>query len=166
MTDLSDIFAKLEVRMEDITPAAASTFKAEGSFDEPQAAIRFMLAGNATVTLRSAQTNARFTFRIRASEDGRIHFVSLLNGPDNETAYAYFGYIRRGVFFHGGAKAKVGADAPSAKAFSWSWMKLSQNTMPPKLEIWHEGRCGRCARKLTVPESVASGFGPECAGKM
>jgi hypothetical protein len=29
--------------------------------------------------------------------------------------------------------------------------------------VWHEGRCGRCGRKLTVPESIESGFGPECA---
>ena len=31
------------------------------------------------------------------------------------------------------------------------------------LEVWHEGRCGRCNRALTVPESIASGIGPECA---
>jgi len=30
------------------------------------------------------------------------------------------------------------------------------------LEIWHEGRCGRCNRKLTVPASIALGIGPEC----
>jgi hypothetical protein len=32
----------------------------------------------------------------------------------------------------------------------------------PNLEIWHEGRCGRCGRKLTVPESIHNGYGPEC----
>lgn len=26
-----------------------------------------------------------------------------------------------------------------------------------------EGKCGRCARRLTTPESVQLGFGPECA---
>lgn len=30
------------------------------------------------------------------------------------------------------------------------------------VEIWHEGKCGRCGRQLTVPESIESGFGPEC----
>jgi hypothetical protein len=30
------------------------------------------------------------------------------------------------------------------------------------LEVWHEGRCGRCGRALTVPESVERGIGPEC----
>src|SRR5882672_9405186 len=34
------------------------------------------------------------------------------------------------------------------------------------IEIWHSGSCGRCGRTLTVPESVLSGFGPECINKM
>jgi hypothetical protein len=33
-------------------------------------------------------------------------------------------------------------------------------------KVHHEGRCGRCGRTLTVPESIESGIGPECAKKM
>jgi hypothetical protein len=33
-------------------------------------------------------------------------------------------------------------------------------------EVYHEGRCGRCNRKLTVPESIETGLGPECASKL
>ena len=36
--------------------------------------------------------------------------------------------------------------------------------LPKTVEVWHEGICGRCGRKLTVPESVERGLGPECAG--
>lgn len=28
--------------------------------------------------------------------------------------------------------------------------------------VHHEGRCCRCGKRLTVPESVKSGWGPEC----
>jgi hypothetical protein len=125
----------------------------------------FALAGKATLTLVSRVTEARFTYQVRASADGQVYFVNLLNGPDNENHYSYFGYIRRGIFFHGGAKAKIGYDAPSVKAFDWTWKALSRDLLPATLEVWHEGRCGRCNRKLTVPSSVASGLGPECAGK-
>jgi hypothetical protein len=38
--------------------------------------------------------------------------------------------------------------------------------MPDGVVIWHEGRCGRCGRRLTVPESIESGYGPECIGKI
>ncbi|MGQ4872128.1 MAG: DUF6011 domain-containing protein, partial [Candidatus Thorarchaeota archaeon] len=32
--------------------------------------------------------------------------------------------------------------------------------LPEKVRIWHEGKCGRCGRRLTVPESIESGYGP------
>lgn len=137
---------------------------------------QFAEAGNATITLRSKATDTRFTYRIQAphhegnegTNSGRnvgseFRFVKLLTGADNENSYSYLGYIRRGVFFHGGGKTKIGQDAPSALAFAWAWRKLQQGELPDNLEIWHEGRCGRCHRKLTVPSSIASGFGPECS---
>jgi len=52
------------------------------------------------------------------------------------------------------------------KAFTFFWKFVAQNVMPPQMDVHHEGRCGRCNRKLTVPESIENGLGPECAGKM
>jgi hypothetical protein len=142
---------------------------------EHDKSLAFIMAGNATVTFVSKKTGARFTFRIQAPHkegnegtnaardvSSQMRFVQVLTGQDNENSYRYLGYIKRGVFFHGGAKAKIGADAPSAKAFAWAFKTLTQGGDTSSLEIWHEGRCGRCARKLTVPDSVASGYGPEC----
>lgn len=136
----------------------------------------FALAGNATLTLVSNTTGTRFTFKIQApfskteenvrDFDSDIRFVKVLTGADNENSYSYLGYIRRGVYFHGGAKARVGDGAPSAKAFAWTWSHLAKDVLPPVLEVWHEGRCARCSRKLTVPSSIESGFGPECARKV
>jgi hypothetical protein len=34
------------------------------------------------------------------------------------------------------------------------------------LEVWHEGRCAKCGLKLTVPQSIMTGFGPTCAKKL
>lgn len=145
-------------------------------FTSAAAARAFAQAGNSTVTLRSKATDVRFTYKLQAPHrpgsegtnaardtNSDMRFVKVLNGSDNETSYAYMGFIRRGVFFHGGNKARVGYDAPSAKAFAWAWKMLQMDALPQTLEVWHEGRCGRCARKLTVPSSIASGFGPECA---
>lgn len=129
-------------------------------------ALRFMLAGHAIVTLRSKKTMTRFTYKLTKSDDGRVIFVGLLRGPDNTEDYSYLGYIRRDVYFHGGAKAKISVDADSAKAFDWSYRQLVKGAMPPQLEVWHEGSCGCCGRVLTVPESVASGFGPTCAARL
>jgi hypothetical protein len=127
-----------------------------------------MMAGNATVTLVSVKSGTRFTYKVSKPDngDGSFLFVSLLTGPDNWSNYQYFGYIRRGIFFHGGAKAKIGSEAPGAKAFAWAFSNLAKDHLPETLEVWHEGKCGRCGRKLTVPSSIASGFGPECINKI
>jgi hypothetical protein len=52
----------------------------------------------------------------------------------------------------------------SVKAFDWFFNnRVSCNTdLPESVEFFHEGRCGKCGRKLTTPESVTAGFGPEC----
>jgi hypothetical protein len=124
-----------------------------------------MLGGNATVTLVSLKTGTRFTFKIRANDTGDVHFVSLLRGPDNERDFSYLGRIANMGLFPGRRNAKpgdVGVDAPSSKAFQFAWAQLLHDRLHDQLEIWHEGRCGRCNRKLTVPSSIASGFGPEC----
>ena len=139
-------------------------------------ALRYMQAGKATVTFKSCKTGTRFTYRISAPRDdeGKIdvssdmRFVALLNGSDNESSYQYFGFLRRGVFFFGKReKVRVSANAPSARAFKWVWKQLQSGRNPGSvMEIWHEGHCGKCGRKLTVPESIRSGIGPECAARM
>lgn len=125
----------------------------------------FVLAGNARVTLQSAATGARFTYRVRVSDDGGLYFVSVLTGADNESDYEYLGVIRADAFAHG-KKSRLSREAPSARAFAWAWPHLAAGRCPDVLTVWHEGRCGRCNRPLTVPASIASGFGPECIEKV
>lgn len=129
-----------------------------------EAVLRFALAGNATLTLRSRVTGERRTYRIRACDDKPgLFFVGALRGSDNTSDYSYIGIIRDGEFRHGEAKAKMGADSVAVRAFAWSWRYLSDGKVPEQLEVWHEDRCGRCGRALTVPESIETGLGPECA---
>jgi Family of unknown function (DUF6011) len=142
-----------------------------GQLTSALAVKQFALAGKSTLTLVSRKTGTRFTYRISGAIDpsSDVFFVSLLNGPDNEQDYKYLGRIARDVFWHGRKTPRPGdisRDAPSAKAFAWSWKAIVQGILPESLEIWHEGRCGRCNRKLTVPSSVESGFGPECINKI
>lgn len=126
----------------------------------------YALAGDATLTVQSSRTGERFTFKIEASkpEAGRagVHFVSVLTGSNNEWSYTYLGTIFADGKFRVTKRSPIAADAPSAIAFAW----LARNFEDPRVEVWHEGVCGRCGRKLTVPESIDSGIGPTCAGKL
>jgi hypothetical protein len=126
---------------------------------------KFCLAGNATITLRSAKTEKRWTYRIRKAEDkDDWWWVDILKGEDNGRDFGYIGQIRGSVTprYARGRKCWESFHAAS-DAFEWAWRHVvEREVLPPGLEVWHEGRCGRCARKLTVPESIESGFGPEC----
>lgn len=134
---------------------------------EGPAIARFVLAGDARFTIVSPKTGSRFTFRVQRSKDEGDDrcFVKVLTGPDNGGDYAYLGTIFAaavsvGSYVHG-SRSRISREAPSAQAFAWFWRKLAFGA--PACEVWHLGRCGRCGRDLTVPESIASGLGPECA---
>ena len=137
-------------------------------FTDAAAALSALTAGNATITLVSKKTGARFTYNVKApkEDNGTVRFVSVLTGSNNESDFSYAGVVRKGQGFSTTAKSKVGPDAPSVQAFGWAFAAIRSGTIPANLEVWHEGRCCRCGRKLTVPESVASGIGPDCAEKM
>lgn len=128
---------------------------------------RFILAGNATATFVSPTGN-RFTYRIRAKEvepEKVLHFVSVLTGSNNEEDYQFIGTIFGGNTFKHGRKARIGCDAPSVRAFMWAFPRIVADADLQGMEVFHEGTCGACGRKLTVPESIESGFGPVCAEK-
>jgi hypothetical protein len=125
----------------------------------------FIFAGNATFTLRSKKTGDRFTYKIRKPDEAKPWFVSLLTGSNNENDFTFFGTVfADGRYTHSG-KSRLAYDATGPKAFAWFLQGIKSGVVPTQLEIWHEGRCGRCGRTLTVPESIELGLGPECATK-
>jgi len=136
----------------------------------------FVNGGKAVFTVESVKTGKRFTYRIakpadketgKIDHDAAIAFVAALTGSDNTRDYSYFGNIRNGLRYEHGRKAKLSADAPSVAAFEWFWRTVvTQQTLPSALRVYHEGRCGRCGRALTVPASIRSGIGPECAKRV
>lgn len=97
-----------------------------------------------------------------------VYWVSYLSGPDNTASYTYMGKLDA---FTGQV-----TPTPRSKVTEGAFvLKLLNRTLA---RVWsddhaayeqagfrthHEGKCGRCGRALTVPESVTSGIGPECA---
>ena len=144
--------------------------KMRGRLYTAQAVKLFALAGNAIITIVSQKTGVRFTYRINQCVDDRgttkqrkeLWFVALLSGPDNADDYRYMGTIAYAGAYKHGVKSRIGSDAPSVTAFRWFWDHITRGSLPDGISVWHEGSCGRCGRKLTVPSSVMTGFGPEC----
>jgi hypothetical protein len=104
-----------------------------------------------SLTLRSAKTGQRFTYRVaRPSGQGadRPWLVSILAGPDNERDYVYLGLLRpqRGsvILQHTAWRAWVPGRSTSAPAWrAWEFLTravLQGGRMPAALEVFHEGR--------------------------
>lgn len=126
----------------------------------------YILGGKGIITVVSVKTGRRFTYKFQTPADDAPIFVSVLSGPDNINDYMYMGMIWKRSKFVITKKSKVGATAPCAVAFSWVFRAIMAGKLPEAVEVYHEGTCGRCGRKLTVPSSIITGLGPVCAGRM
>lgn len=166
---------KSEVPATKYRPVQLEEGALRGQMTERTVIQRFIEAGNATLTVVSKKSGTRFTFKFARPDaevgKSRPIWVSLLNGPDNTADFNFLGTIWPDAtttyrYRHGG-KSKVSMGAASVQALQWFTAALHIGAGKlAQCEVWHEGRCGRCGRKLTVPASIESGFGPECAGKM
>ena len=137
----------------------------EHKFATAEDARAFILSGNAYLTIRSLKTQVRYTFRVKRSKSDDIYWVSTLYGVDNTSNYSYVGMIASDGKFMLTGKSRFNEKSPQCEAFSWVWGWLREGVIKDTLEVWHEGRCGVCGRKLTVPESIEKGIGPECQKK-
>ena len=63
-------------------------------------------------------------------------------------------------------KSRVAADSKSVLGFGYLVNDLMADRMPKDMQVQHEGACGRCGHKLTHPDSITRGIGPECAGQV
>jgi hypothetical protein len=143
----------------------------------------FVTAGNATLTIEvptewaaNHGSKPHYTFKVRKKEDrnnpnNSVYFVSILTGPDNTSDYKYVGLLNPN---NGSVRttAKSAYDANSIpmrllnRSLACVWANNTDAIEAAGFKLHHAGKCGRCGRKLTVPESIETGLGPECAGRV
>lgn len=124
-----------------------------------------ILTHNGVLTIRSLRTGAHRTFKL-CTQPADAEFapgarvVSMLTGPDNETDYRGFAFLR-----------------PDGRIAVWkkycgdtSWVqyatmleRLDAHVQVGNLTVEWSTSCRRCNRRLTTPESIELGIGPECA---
>lgn len=131
----------------------------------------FFFAGNATFTV-AAPSGERYTFKAKKpkASDGagaKPVFLSLLTGQNNETDYTYLGILDILGRVRLTKASKMQSDSKPIRVAQWAIAHvLAGLPLPAGYAIHHEGRCCRCGRTLTTPDSVAAGYGDECASKM
>lgn len=136
---------------------------------------------NGRYTIVNRRTGEHRTFRIETQPVGREggtsfapgqRILSLLTGPDNENDYQGFAFVDdNGI--HVWMK-KRSADPKHRSPFEiyaeMLWSLAIENVHSSWAEkgyaLLEEGRCARCGRTLTEPESLRIGVGPICRGEM
>ena len=131
---------------------------------------KFFTGGNATFTVDNGQ-GVHYTFKIRQpkqrDERPMPFFASLLTGPDNENSYTYMGVMDLFGNVRLTAKSRYNEDSTPVKVLRWALKHaFGDRQLPAGYQVRHEGRCGCCGRTLTVPASLATGVGPECAKRL
>jgi|SRR5215469_1134653 len=119
---------------------------------------------NGRITIRSPRTGEHRTFKVATAKGGKLEgkrIVSLLTGSDNGDYgdWTGFGFAdERGVSVwqrhRGTAFEKFG-----------SMLQYPEHYIALGCEYLVEGRCRKCNRILTHPESIETGLGPVCGGR-
>jgi hypothetical protein len=132
----------------------------------------FILGGKSEFVLTNTDTGNRFAYKVEKKKSdtdtaGRgAYFVKY------QYQYGHFAYagllIQRGesVFtWNQGAKGQCSSDAQCILVLLW-FLKQDPSSIPDNMQCLHMGKCGRCGRALTDPDSIRTGLGPECRKKV
>jgi len=142
----------------------------------------FFLAGRATFTLSIPEKfqaehgcAERYTYKIVRKEKTEkwpvSWFVNILAGPDNTSDFQPLGKLNPET---GAVRlvrvTKLTEDSWAVKlvrrVLARVWLDEIEFIEDKGFKLRHAGRCGRCGRKLTVPESIDTGLGAHCADKL
>jgi hypothetical protein len=135
---------------------------------EPDKVLPALLGGRAKLTVLS-HSGKHYTYKISRPKNGdKIWFVSVRTAAtgDDRSDYTYLGYLKPD---HAGVvRLRIGKstrpDHLAWRGFQWLWGQVdSKGLVPPqKAVVLTSGRCCRCSRELTDPESIRAGLGPVC----
>ena len=131
----------------------------------PIKSVDFFKGSNALFTVANPN-GEHYTFKIRQPKgENKPFFVSLLTGPQNDSDYTYLGIYnpkQQNVCLT--KKSRYTDESTPVKVIRWAIRIIAGcKDIPAGYTIQHEGRCCRCGRTLTTPESIEMGIGPECA---
>lgn len=126
---------------------------------------RFILSGRARFTLIDERTGGRWAFKISKSST-KLN-VWLANYRVRSDRFFYMGQIHQGL---SGKLLLVRTHNSLLANWNPKWVDLERlitglnnNCIPAGMQIWHEGRCGKCNRVLV--DGNITGIGECCSSR-
>lgn len=125
----------------------------------------FLIGGKAEFTLENEKSGNHYTFRIVKKTDKYFPKTGSPNFFVHSNEYL-------GLFYFSDFPLKIGIRYKSSREEkdNHKWRIIQDFLMfiylkgkiPNGINIYHNGRCSKCGRILTDPESINSGTGPTC----
>lgn len=161
----SEVAVKQRTKLHKIKP---TTIGNTSGVLENKDVLNFILGGRSYFTLVNEDTSNRITYKVnfprrQRDEKNPVYFVRTADIG----GYKYLGMMvkENNVWLFKETKKtdlRIATMKQKFQVFQWYLKNLQQQSLPESIKFYHEGRCCRCGRKLTVPESIKTGIGPEC----
>lgn len=131
----------------------------------------FILAGRAVFTIeppadycKQYKIPGHLTYRVsRAKDSETVYFVAI----KSDRSFQYIGLLQPSGVIKETRKSLLAESDLLFRIASRTLRRIfageGEQIEAAGFKVHHEGKCGRCGRELTVPESIESGIGPECA---
>lgn len=131
----------------------------------------FLLAGNCTFIIYQDGTEktpvVKKKYKLKLKEKGGNGYY-LYTTENNGNSMKYHGFLIKGDrswFYYPGKKVVGTSKYNNANVKGLLWVLNHLDRLPSAVHILHTGKCSRCGRTLTDPESMKYGMGPECRRK-
>lgn len=128
----------------------------------------FILGGKSEFVLLNTKTENHFTYKVEKSENsmGKNVLASYYVRVQYEYGrMIYAGYLTVDAYncikYFQGTKGQFSETSQSIVVLLW-FLQRQPIDIPDNMQCMHLGKCGRCGRLLTEPESIRTGFGPTC----
>ena len=140
-------------------------------------ALEFMLAGCSEFIMKSGKTGHKLRYKLdkklstqMKNSDGSLggDYIYWLNTAESNGTFVYAGVLffdnkTKQFKFGKGARGNLNYNDVRVKSILYVLNRLYKGETSVNVEIYHVGKCGRCGKRLTDPESIERGLGPMCA---
>lgn len=123
---------------------------------------------NGTVTLINNEKGSHITLQIKTVRKGDLkgkRIIARLKGRDNTRDYMGFGFVNNDDTISLWAKHRNARNAQIAYIVRSLFVEGDKSRFAKTVTMEVSKNCLRCNRKLTTPQSIADGIGPECIKK-
>lgn len=132
---------------------------------------QFIFGGKAEFTIENIQSGKGYQYRVNKAENKNStdkrdrYFVRVKDGSSEVYAGMITVYPNGAPYYNQGKTGAYDKDSPPIKGLFLAIYKATGGMKRPMV-LYHHGKCSRCGRKLTDPESIERGIGPECIKKI